>query len=299
MPVSVTSARISAAVPDAVSLTTTAVNQIVAGAKSANINHLTVTAPWASIQTGRSTWSWTALDRIVNAAYAARLGIHIVLDGPTPSWATSPVNPAQFAVYASSVAARYRRKVTGFHIWNYPNIGDFWPTAPSPEQYSVVLRSAHSAIKRVDPSNAVILGTLQPATSTRTRAVIGRIGRGARARVSVPSELSPVDFLARLYTLGSRPYFDAVSYSPLSLPTVQMTSIPAPSGDSIKQSDQVREVMSTRGDVGKKLHWTVGYDTGSFTQTQQALYLDTVRWFAESRKDHVGQLTVHAYRDQA
>ena len=39
-------------------------------------------------------------------------------------------------------------------------------------------------------------------------------------------------------------------------------------------------------------------DTGKFTTVQQSLYLDTLLRFAENRRDHVSQLTLHTYRDQ-
>ena len=299
MPVSVTSARISAAIPDALSLDQTKLNQITAGAKAIKVNHVTITLPWASIQTARSTWSWTAADRAVNTALAARLGVTIILDGPRPSWASNPINPAQFAAFANKVAMRYRR-VTEFQVWNYPNIGEYWAPAPDAPQYVDLLRAAHQALKKVNQANVVVFGSLQPASTTRVRAVIGRAGRGARARNRAPSELSPQQLLKSAYVVGAKAYFDALAYTTLSLPAVQIANPPAPSGDSIKQSDDLRQIMVANRDANKKIHWTAGYDTdtGKFTQTQQSLYLDTLRWFAEVRRDHVSNLTVHTYRDQ-
>ena len=55
--------------------------------------------------------------------------------------------------------------------------------------------------------------------------------------------------------------------------------------------------MVSKGDAAKKIHWTVGYDTDSFTQIQQRLYLNTQRDFAETRKDHVAALNLYTYRD--
>lgn len=301
MPVSVTSARVSVAIPDALSLNQTKLNQITAGAKAIKVNHVVISLPWSSIQTARTTWSWVAADRAVNTALAAGLGVTVILDGPRPAWSTDPVSPVEFAAYANAVAMRYRR-VTEFQVWNYPNIREYWPEAPDAVEYVELLKASHLALKKVNPAITVIFGSLQPAVTARVRASVtrARYGRGARSRTVVPSELSPQQFLREAYTAGARTYFDVLAYTTLSLPVVQIAAPPAPSGNSIKQSDDLRQIMLTSGDGHKKIHWTAGYDTdtGKFTQTQQALYLDTLRWFAEVRRDHVAQLTVHTYRDQ-
>lgn len=300
MPVSVTSARVAATVPDAVTLTQTALNQIVAGAKDANIARLVITLPWSSVQTGSRTWNWAGADRAVNTAVNAGLGVQIVLDGPIPSWAGTVVNPTRFAAYAGAVAARYRRKVKRFQVWNYPNVSAHWSPGPDAVEYVAVLRSARSAIKRSNPSAKVIFGSLQAVSTARATTSLTRTNRGARfRRVVIPSEITPATFLNSAYTAGAKGLFEFLAYTPLSMATVQMDAPPAPSGDSIKQSDDIRQVMIRRGDARSKMLWTFGYDTDVFTTTQQSLYLDTLRRLAETRKDHVVQLAVHTYRDQA
>lgn len=301
MPVSVTSARVSVAIPDALSLNQTKLNQITAGAKAVKVNHVVISLPWSSIQTARTTWSWAAADRAVNTALNAGLGVTIILDGPRPSWSLDPVSPTEFAAYANAVALRYRR-VTEFQVWNFPNISDYWPEAPDAAEYVELLKASYLALKKVNAAITVIFGSLQPAATARVRVSVTRTrrGRNARSRAVAPSELSPQQFLKEAYTVGAKAYFDVLAYTTLSLPTVQITAPPAPSGDSIKQSDDLRQIMLTSGDGHKKVYWTAGYDTdtGKFTQVQQSLYLDTLRWFAEVRRDHVGGLTIHTYRDQ-
>ena len=303
MPVSVTSARVSVAIPDALSLNQTKLNQITAGAKAVKVNHVVISLPWSSIQTARTTWSWTAADRAVNTALNAGLGVTIILDGPRPSWSLDPISSVEFAAYANAVALRYRR-VTEFQVWTYPNINDYWPEAPDAGEYVEVLKATYLALKKVNPATKVIFGSLQPAATARVRTTVARTRRGRATRGSTsqvsPSELSPSQFLSGCYTVGAKPYFDILAYTTHSLPAAQALNPPAPSGDMIKQSDDLREVMVRNGDGGKKVYWTAGYDTdtGKFTQTQQALYLDTLRWFAEVRRDHVGGLTIHTYRDQ-
>lgn len=300
MPVSATAARVSAAVPNALSLDQNGINQVIAGAKAVNINHLTITVPWNAVQTSSTFWNFTATDRAVNSATNAGMGVTIILDGPRPSWSKNPLDPVQFATFATNIASRYR-KVTEFQVWNYPNISDYWPPAPDGPEYTDLLKAVYPALKKVNPSIKVIFGLLQAAVPSKARAVVSKVGRGSNVRTSAPTELSPVQFLTACYTAGAKSYFDIMAYAPLSLSVVQLsTRAPAPSGNSIKQADDVRALMSQRGDSAKKVYWTFGYDTDTnkFTQLQQSLYLDTMRWLAETRKDHVTGLTIYTYRDE-
>jgi len=300
MPVSTTAARVSAAVPNALSLDQNGINQVIAGAKAININRLTISLAWNAIQTAANTWNWTAADRAVNSATNAGMGVTIVLDGPRPSWSVNPISPVQFAAFATAVATRYR-KVTEFQVWTYPNISDYWPPAPDGPEYTDLLKAVYPALKKVNPAIKVVFGNLQAAVPSKARAVVSKVGRGSTVRTSAPTELSPVQFLTACYTAGAKNYFDVMAYTPISLSVVQQsTRPPAPSGNSVKQSDDIRALMVQRGDSAKKMYWTFGYDTDTnkFTQLQQSLYLDTMRWLAETRKDHITGLNIYTYRDE-
>lgn len=311
MPVSTTSARVSVVVPDAHTLTAPQLATVCAGAKAARVNHVTIHVRWNLVQpadAGQLNVTDSGLSRALQAAGQAGLSTTLVLTGPVPVWVAKG-NEAAFAGFASRVArwakdqtrAWGHSPVAGYQVWHWPNTSASWGAAPDPIEFADTLKAAYPLLKAVDPSVSVILGSLAPVTTVRATAQAPvRKNRASRRGASTsPAEQSPQEFLSAVYAAGARGYFDAVGYTPVSIATVQQASPPAPSGDSIKQSDDLRAIMVARGDAAKKLHWTVGYDTDVFTQTQQSLYLDTLRSFAEVRRDHVAALNVYTYRDLA
>lgn len=331
MPVSATTARITVGVPDALTLGVAQLNSVYSGAKAIGVTGVAITVPWSSVQPSRTSWSWNALDQAVFlAAQVYQLKVRLILTGPLPGWSSSLV-PADYAAFASAVANRYKPApeytakyrltaaqlasavgitttqataalktvpatyVTDWQVWDEPNVIESWPTSPNAVDYAAVLTAASKALKAVRPANVVLFGGLQAAAGGPVR--ITRAQRSVRSTSGRATAIAPQAFLDTVYAAGGRSSFDAVVYHPLSRSTARFWRPPAPSGDSIAQSDKVRSVMRSRGDAGKKMLWTVGYDTALFSTTQQAYYLDTLRWMAERRKDHVAELCLHSYRD--
>jgi hypothetical protein len=305
MPVSTTSARISVIVPDAGTAELNGLVAAFAAIKASKVNHITIRVPWNTTQHTRlqgGSIGDTGLDIASQLAKDAGLRYGLVLTGPPPGWVGRP-DPAAFANFVSllgngikaNARAGSRTLPTEITIWDSPNTSASWGTAPDAAEYTALLKAAYPALKASLPGVPVAFGTLTAVIATPTRRATAR-----RGLLNRPSEVSPQVFLTDAYAAGAKGFFDILSYAPLSRETPLMAKPPAPSGDSIKQSDSLRAVMVAKGDSNKKMHWTVGYDTdtGKFSQRQQALYLDTLRWFAEKRRDHVTALTVHTYRDQ-
>lgn len=313
MPVSTTSARVSVVIPDAHALTVSQLATIAAGAKSANIGHLTIHVRWNLVQpnnSGQVNVTASGLSNAFQAAGQAGLNTSVVLTGPTPGWCNKENIAPDFTAFAASVAVWMKDQaraqgfapVTEFQVWHWPNASASWGSAPDPAEYADVLKAVYPALKSASPANQVVFGSLAPVTTVRatTRVAVRRArGRRGAAVATLPAEQSPQDFLTACYAAGAKGYFDALGYTPVSIATPQQPKPPAPSGDSIKQSDTLRAIMAARGDAAKKIHWTVGYDTAVFTEVQQALYLNTLRSFAEVRKDHVAALNLYTYRDLA
>ena len=310
MPVSVTSARVSVVVPDTHTLTYQQLQAVFAGARAINIRHATVHVRWNLVQPNNSAggdMAASGLSLAIQAAAEARVKLALVLTGPRPIWATKG-NASEFANFVSTVARWSREQSTAFGaappteftIWDWPNVSSSWGAAPDSMEYTDILKASYPLIKASNPANQLIFGNLAPVTTVRsaTRAATrrGRASRG-NAAPTAPAERSPQDFLNACYQAGAKGYFDALGYTPVSIATPQQAKPPAPSGDAIKQSDDLRTIMVSKGDAAKKIHWTVGYDTDSFTQIQQRLYLNTQRDFAETRKDHVAALNLYTYRD--
>jgi hypothetical protein len=143
---------------------------------------------------------FTNLDQLVGLA--AQRGLTIL---PTviytPSWDAErnqsgglpiPASSAPYARFLSALVYRYgpggrfwaanpgirRVPIRRWQIWNEPNLPFYWPQ-PFARSYVSLLRAAHDAIKRADPSATVVLAAL---TNFAWRA-IGQIYRipGARS----------------------------------------------------------------------------------------------------------------------
>lgn len=306
MPVSTTSARISAVVPDAHALNSTQLAQVFSGARAANINHAVVHVRWNLVQPNDSLGADMAasgLSLAIHAAGQAGVTLTLVPTGPIPAWvASKPSMVADYIEFVKKVAlyARNQSLAWGFpqpleyQVWHWPNLAESWGAAPDPAEYTAMIRAAYPALRAVNPNIRVVFGSLAPVTTAKS---VGRVL--TRARKSSSTELTPASFLTSAYDAKVKGFFDAVGYTPVSITTPQQPKPPAPSGDSIRQSDALRAVMVSKGDAAKKMHWTVGYDTDLFTQTQQALYLDTLLRFAEVRRDHVAAFNLYTYRDLA
>jgi hypothetical protein len=90
-----------------------------------------------------------------------------------PNGVDTPKRAAPYAQYAAELVRRYgpsgtfwsenpqvpKRPITMWQIWNEPNLSYYWrqPFAPT---YVPLLRLAHNAIKKADPSAKVVLGAL-------------------------------------------------------------------------------------------------------------------------------------------
>lgn len=180
------------------------------GMKELGVKWVRFDVDWSVIQQyGPDNYNWAGYDRVVSDLNKLGLkGLGIITY--TPRWARSanclesnkcaPADSAQFAEFAQIVAKRY--SIQGIHtweIWNEPNITDFWKPAPDVQSYSNIVKEAYMAIKQQDPSAFVISGGLSRAST----------GKG---------NISPIDFLEKLYANGSSKYFDAVAFHPYSFP---------------------------------------------------------------------------------
>jgi hypothetical protein len=101
-----------------------------AGALRANV-------PWARVATAPGAYDLSAYDRLVDEAALNGMRVQLTLAGPAPAWATADhqvssdhPDPAAFAQFAGTVAARYAGRVRALSIWNEPN----WHNLLKPER---------------------------------------------------------------------------------------------------------------------------------------------------------------------
>jgi hypothetical protein len=164
---------------------------------------------WDAVQAdGAGEFRWAAFDRVVTAADARNLRVLPIL-AYTPPWARdvgcvsakcAPASPAAFARFAGAAAARYAP--LGLHtweVWNEPNMTGFWRPAPDPTRYLAVLRAAAGAIRAADPAAYLVSGGLAAVPST-------------------DGDITELDFLGRMCSLGLGGIVNAVGYHPYTFP---------------------------------------------------------------------------------
>jgi hypothetical protein len=218
---------------------------------------------WSAIEYQRGRFAWSATDAFVRAAVARGLRI-LAMPDYTPSWARSgttdkypPRDPRDYATFVQAAAQRYAPMgVHAWEIWNEPNNAMFWAPRADPVAYTAMLKLAYAAIKRVDPSATVVSGGLSPAVDN---------GR----------DVSPLTFLAQLYSHGARGSFDAVGYHPYSYPYAPM--YPA-AWNTFYRTPDVYALMARNSDGAKRVWGTeVGFPTGSgskaVSEATQASYV--------------------------
>ncbi len=204
-----------------------------------------IPAKWNLIQHDRTTYDWARLDAAVASARSAGLWILMDLQGPAPGWAqapgaaldangTPPQDPGTFGVFAQQVALRYSRSVTAWEIWSEPNLPQYL-VPPTAAAYLPLLVSAYTGIRSTGSRQPVIVG----GTS------------------SSPSATPDTTFIADLYRLGGRRYFDAIGVHPYTFPSPIRTDHSGFAGGAAV-IDAGRQIMLANGDGAKKM-WVTEY----------------------------------------
>jgi polysaccharide biosynthesis protein PslG len=205
---------------------------------------------WTSIQPNYvTTYDWSNIDRVIKAATARNLKVLPILTY-TPAWARpadctndkcAPANPTKFATFAAEAAKRYAPQgVHTWEIWNEPNLSMFWQPAPDAKVYANLLKLASAAIKNQDTQAKIITGGLSPADTAGLN-------------------ISPIDFLTRLYQTGVASSFDAVGMHPYTYPFLPTDANPWSAWLQMSVTKpNLRSIMANNGDSAKQI-WLTEY----------------------------------------
>lgn len=238
---------------------------------------------WATVEPKAGEYRWVDPDNIVKALGHQEIKILMRVHG-TPDWARPPNtslshppdNLADFARFLTALATRYKGQVDAYEIWNEPNLSYEWGNMPpDPTAYTEMLKTAYTAIKKVDPHALVISGGL--ATT----------GNGS------PTAYGDLAFLQEMYQAGARGYFDALGSHPYAYGHAPDQT--DPDGLSLARVEDQHHIMSAYGDgetpiwvteVGWVLqtHWDLGeHQNIGVSQAQQAQYL--ARAYAKAQEE--------------
>ncbi len=185
--------------------------------------------------------NWAPLDTLVGDAASRGLSLlpsvlaAPVWDGKGPSGANTliPQRTGPYANFLRALILRYgprgtfwrthhpKDAIRSWQIWNEPNETSLWPTQPFAKDYVALLRAAHAAIKRTDPSAKVVLAGFPSAPG-----------------------FTSWDYLNQIYAVkGARGLFDVAAVHPYTRQPAGVITI----------IQKMRQVMNQHGDARKPL----------------------------------------------
>ena len=266
--------------------------------QGAGLNWLRLDVPWRSIEPScKNCIDWSALDRAVQAANAAGIGVMARVDHP-PAWSRAvpadngpPDDMFDYADFLQVMTGRYgpslrrgRGTIHAIQVWNEPNLTREWGGAvidrDQASQYIYMLGEAYSHIKAVDPAMIVVSAGLSPT--------------GTSDGTAQPDDI----YLGWLYEDGLAEVSDVIGAhapgygSPPEAAPMSDPRFPHPSF-YFRRVEQLRNVMVAHGDAGKQIWlnefgWTTDrvnpdYAWYAVTPEQQADYI--VRAFQYARRN--------------
>lgn len=254
--------------------------------KADGVNTIRIMVPWAGVEATNDVWTWSAIDRVVNAAIARDMEVQAFLNSP-PAWAVVPGTPAlggppadpqEYAEFVSMVATRYAGKISAYEVWNEPNYYRFWEPTPDAAAYTALLKVAYAAIKAADPNAVVVGGVIAAAPDSGTQFV-----NSAR-------------FVTEMYEAGAAGYFDALSFHPYHY-YVKFSQGGGMPSSPLTLVNQIHDIMVANGDGNKKI-WATEYGEPSALtgEAGQAAFIsDFLRAWRDL--DYAGPAFIHDVKD--
>lgn len=245
-------------------------------AKAAGCTNIRVGCGWDLVEPEPGKYDFSDPDRDVDRVL--EYGMEpIFLVVATPKWALAPEKrdkpwawPAepefypQAAEFYRKLAERYRGKVKYFEFWNEQN-GYGWNATNKPDEYAPILKVAYPAMKKGNPDCLVSVGGLD--------------GAGWKGYPR---------YLERLYELGCRDFFDAVTVHPYRWD----------GPIDVYGLRKIRDIMVRHGDAGKKI-WITEYGW-----SKQYGHHNKARWLKDSLDiltspefDYIHQASIHTLDD--
>lgn len=215
--------------------------------QSIGVQNIRIGLYWAEIEPTEGNFRWDKADYIIQQAYDRGMGVLAGIN-ETPAWAGTPIgsgtpSTTDYSQYVTTLAQRYKGKISAYEIWNEPN-ANFFLDPVSPANYTALLKAGYSAIKAVDPSITVIGGVLGSG-QTKTD------DSGAIAT------MDPTEFLQGMYDAGAHGYFDALSFHPYKY-DVKFSNQGLIADSPLRQLEEMLQLMQANGDGAKKI-WASEY----------------------------------------
>lgn len=204
---------------------------------------------WASIEQEKGVYNFSEYDKLTEGCLKRGIYPLYILDYSNRLYEeNNSVRTAEgreaFAKFAETAVKRYEGKPILWEIWNEPNISQFWKPEPNVDDYTALVESASSAIKKAVPSAIVIA----PATSG-----------------------IPFDWLEACFKKGMLKYIDALSVHPYR-PQAPETVINdyKKLREIMKKYEPNRDIPIISGEWGYSI---INWDKNRMSEEKQAQYL--------------------------
>ena len=259
---------------------------------------------WSDVERTKGQPDWSELDKIVDFSLKAPTNVMFsVVSSPTWSRAAGgvdgpPDNLADFAVFMSQLATRYKGQVRAYEIWNEQNFSREWGGGQiNAGAYVELLKVAYEAVKAADPNAIVVSGALTPTGFTDPNVAIDDV-------LYMEQMYQYKDGMIKQYAdvIGAHAggYNNPPEADPNTASTEQFRGHPS---FYFRRVEQLRSVMEKYGDGGKRMWltefgWSTanqapGYEYGRFnTEQNQADYLVRAYQLAKTRYPWMGVMFV-------
>ncbi len=270
-----------------------------------SFNHIKHTFAWRDMEPDPGVWTFHQADRILEET--ARRGIKIIARlGQVPAWAAGletltdtdtekadypPQDLALWANYCRTVATRYAGRISGYQIWNEPNLSREWGNQPpNATEYVNLLAACSTAIREVDPAAKIISAGLAPTGTHDDSAHRDDIYLDAMYRAGFQQHVDVVGVHA--------PGFSAPSYGPDDAEKDGRGR-----WATFRRVEDLRKIMLQYNDAARQMAilemgWTVdsqnpAYAWFAVTEDQQAQYMvEALNYIHEHWSPWVGLVSI-------
>ena len=226
-------------------------DQVLQQARDLGFQQVVQVLSWEETEPTRGEWHWEYPDYLVQAADFYGLDLVVRLDHP-PEWARqAPLDPNDYPFdvdmylrFVDRAVRRYGDAISGYIIWNEPNLAPEWGALPNPAAYTGLLRQAYEIIKKGSPSAVVVSAGLAPTNEQSEEAMDDRI------------------FLEEMYQAGAQSSFDALGAHPYGFAYSPDDPHGAHNGLNVSRLLDLRGVMEAYQDESKPIWVTeIGWTT--------------------------------------
>ena len=222
---------------------------------------------WELVEHKKGIYDFSRYDKVIDAFERAGIRILVTLGFSNSNYeeGLAPISMEArlaFGRFAEAAAKRYSKNNIVWEIYNEPNLKEFWKPEPNVSQYIDLSNEATEAIRRADP----------------TAAIVGPALGGPYSENGLDFEKGGgKDFISRVLSSKAAHSWNAITVHPYQLKSEGPET-------SKRQLDTIRSLMTEHGIDPRQVpliasEW--GYHTSIYgvdEQTQAALVVRTLLW---------------------